>query len=38
MEKFELNAKMILDEDIEEMKKKQFDEIPFDIRKTFSIP
>ena len=38
MEKFELSAKLILDEDIEEMKKKKFDEIPFEIRKTFAIP
>lgn len=29
---------MILDEDVEEMKKKKFDEIPFEIRKTFAIP
>jgi hypothetical protein len=38
MEKFEMNAKLILDEDIEEIKKKKFDEIPYEIRKTFNIP
>ena len=37
-EKFEMNAKMILEEDIEEIKKRKFDEIPYEIRKTFNIP
>jgi hypothetical protein len=38
MEKFELNAKMILEEDIARIKQKKFDEIPYEIRKTFAIP